>query len=256
MLLKNKNHHLLKYFIFNLLLLSLMSLAFLSRRKVGLRSSFEKCFSYYNSNLRRMSTSHSHDDGMHDAYIALGCNIGDKVQSLHTAFTKLNTIGTVKKTAYLYRSKPMYHTNQPAFLNTACLLRTSLSPEELLHELKKIEKEIGRQETFRNGPRAIDLDIILYDNERVQLENLEIPHPRMSERAFVLKPLHDLAPHLTHPISQKTIQELYQQLPLTALEEIDQVIPCRNRLTKNSRYLVLNSGLPLIMGILNVTPDR
>lgn len=234
----------------------LISLAFSFQRKVGLRGSFEKCFSYYNSHLRRMSTSHSHDDGMHDAYIALGCNIGDKVQSLHTAYIKLNTLGSVKKTAYLYRSKPMYHTNQPAFLNTACLLRTSLSPEELLRELKKIEKEIGRQETFRNGPRAIDLDIILYDNERVQLENLEIPHPRMSERAFVLKPLHDLAPHLTHPISQKTIQELYQQLPLTALEEIDQVIPCRNRLTKNSRYLVLNSGLPLIMGILNVTPDR
>jgi dihydroneopterin aldolase/2-amino-4-hydroxy-6-hydroxymethyldihydropteridine diphosphokinase/dihydropteroate synthase len=200
-----------------------------------------------------------------EVYIALGTNLGDKVKNLYEALVKLERLGTVIKTGFLYKSKPMYHLSQPSFLNSVCLLRTFLSPIELLASLKSVEKEIGREETFRNGPRVIDLDILLYNNEIIHLEEnsenqnaLTIPHPRMNERLFVLKPLVDIIPpNFTHPVKHKTIHQLCTELQSESPEEeLLQVIPMRNSLTGKTRYLHLNSSLPILMGILNITPDR
>jgi dihydroneopterin aldolase/2-amino-4-hydroxy-6-hydroxymethyldihydropteridine diphosphokinase/dihydropteroate synthase len=192
-----------------------------------------------------------------NVYIALGSNLGDRVVNIHNALEKLKELGTLKQTGFLYRTKPMYHLQQPSFLNSACLLQTSLSPSQLLIELKRIEKELGRQETFRNGPRIIDLDIILYGEETVSLEHLQIPHPRMHERPFVLKPLADMNPLVFHPVLKKSFQEMCQNLPKDSLEvDLHQVLPCYNHSTRKTRYLVLNDvGLPLLMGVVNVTPD-
>ena len=203
----------------------------------------------------QMFSSQSSND-LHTVYVALGSNLGNQTVNIYQALDKLKTLGNVKKTGFLYRSKPMYYLNQPSFLNTACLMETSLSAEALLVQLKRIEKEIGRQENFRNGPRIIDLDIILYDDKQISTENLQIPHPRLHERAFVVKPLLDISPNLIHPQTKKTINCLYNELADESKRELTQVIPCINQLTKKTRYLVLNSGLPLLMGILNVTPDR
>ena len=203
-----------------------------------------------------LSSLAQNSESLNEVCIALGCNVGDKVHSLHEAFTQLQALGTVRRTSFLYRSKPMYHLEQPAFLNCACILSTSLSPEALLIKLKEIEKSIGRRTTFRNGPRQIDLDIILYNQEVIDTENLVIPHPRMCERGFVLQPLMDLIPDFEHPVHHKTIRDLCSQLGQTEFADLQQVIPCRNIKSKRTRYLRLNSGLPLLMGILNVTPDR
>ena len=88
--------------------------------------------------------------------------------------------------------------------------RTQLSPQELLRQAKRIETAIGRQPTFRNGPRPIDIDILLYDDLQLHQEGLTIPHPRMSERAFVLVPLAEIAPAALHPQSKQTVQQLLQ----------------------------------------------
>jgi dihydroneopterin aldolase/2-amino-4-hydroxy-6-hydroxymethyldihydropteridine diphosphokinase/dihydropteroate synthase len=221
---------------------------------------------YYKKNLNGLfASSYLSTASLNDVYIAMGTNLGDKVQNLYQALAKMRKLGTVVKTGFLYKSKPMYHLSQPSFLNSVCLLRTSLSPTDLLISLKSIENEIGRQETFRNGPRIIDLDIILYNDEIIHLgennENLRaltIPHPRMKERLFVLKPLVDIIPSdFIHPVKKKTVHQMFTELQSQQQnDDLVQVIPVRNVLTGKTRYLHLNTFLPILMGILNITPDR
>ena len=106
----------------------------------------------------------------------------------------------------LYESPPMYYTDQQTFLNAACQIETEHSPEDLLECLKKIEVELGRHTTFQNGPRVIDLDILLYNDLILSKEKLSIPHPRIHERAFVLKPLCDINESIIHPVYKKTLK--------------------------------------------------
>lgn len=193
-----------------------------------------------------------------NAYIALGSNVGDRCHNLHLALQKLSQAGKVTSTSLLYETTPMYHLNQPRFLNAACELQTSLGPHELLAKLKSFEEEIGRTASFRNGPRIIDLDIVLYGSQIIQSPNLEIPHVRLHEREFVLKPLADIIPDYVHPGLHKSLRDLLEKLSMSKDGSFYPVIPLGKELStegQEHRRLVKTTGRVLLAGILNVTPD-
>ena len=133
-------------------------------------------------------------DEWEQAYIAIGSNLGDSFAALSEAVRMLDSVEGVRVTAVspVYRTKPVGYTDQPDFLNGAVRVETRLLPEELLDVTQKIENDLGRVRTFRNGPRTIDLDILLYGRRKVDSDRLTIPHARMFERAFVLVPLADI----------------------------------------------------------------
>ena len=135
------------------------------------------------------------------AYVGLGANLGEPSQTIGQAFGELDALpGTrLKARSPLYRSAPLGHTGQPEFINAVAELRTSLSAGELLAALFEIENRHGRARSFPNAPRTLDLDLLLYGGETLESERLTLPHPRMHERAFVLKPLLDLAPEIEIP---------------------------------------------------------
>lgn len=212
-------------------------------------------------------------DGHHLAYIALGTNLGSRLSNLHTALNRLNSDlkdSRVIDTSFLYQTDPMYVTDQPAFLNAACLVQTKLEPLELLDGLKRIEEEMGRDFTmYRNGPRVIDLDILFYDELTMSTERLTIPHPLMHERRFQLGPMCDIDNDLMHHKLGKTSGALYRHLTThsDAPKDIVQVTPLKNRSYLSSTNEIDDSGLvlptlspttqkdTLFMGVLNCTPD-
>lgn len=127
------------------------------------------------------------------AYLALGSNLGDRKRTIERALDLLDGRGiSVVNTSQLYESDPMYVTDQPHFLNAVCCVLTTLPPHRLLAACKQIEDELGRVKTVTNGPRAIDLDILTYGEERIDTEDLVVPHPRIEERDFVKVPLSDI----------------------------------------------------------------
>ncbi|MBI5122529.1 aminodeoxychorismate synthase component I [Candidatus Roizmanbacteria bacterium] len=146
---------------------------------------------------------------MHTVFLALGSNVGNKKEQINSAIEILGSQIKNIKLAKFYETKPMYYENQEDFLNTALQGETDLSPEELLIFIKSIEKKLGRQKRFRNGPREIDIDILFYDDLIFKKENLQIPHPRIQEREFVLKPLMDLDPNFIHPMLKKPISKIW-----------------------------------------------
>lgn len=129
-----------------------------------------------------------------DAYIGLGTNIGDRDRHLRDAIALLAQRRgiRVQRVSAVYETDPVGYTEQPAFLNMVAVLRTDLPAEELLDELLDIERSLGRTRDIRWGPRTIDLDLLLYGNAKIKTERLDVPHPRMTERAFVLIPLLDV----------------------------------------------------------------
>lgn len=129
-----------------------------------------------------------------EAYIALGSNMGNREQLLLAAIGLLDAHPkiAISKVSGMYETDPVGYTDQPPFLNMALALRTTLSPLLLLRQLLEFEQQLGRVRQIRWGPRTIDLDLLLYDNVRMDQEELTLPHPRMMERAFVLVPLHDV----------------------------------------------------------------
>lgn len=146
------------------------------------------------------------------AYISLGSNLGKRESNCFQAIDLITSnTGTVESISSLYETKPWGVVKQPAFINMALKLVTSLKPFELLGELKKIEQALGREKTFRWGPRVIDLDILFYDDLIFCTSELVIPHPDVPQRLFVLKPMVEIAPHLVHPQLKKTIHELYKE---------------------------------------------
>ncbi|KAJ3359766.1 trifunctional dihydropteroate synthetase [Allomyces javanicus] len=187
------------------------------------------------------------------AYIALGSNLGDRAGHIHRALDEMvaRCGAVIADTSFLYETEPMYVTDQPRFLNAACKIYTPLAPIELLDKLKEIEAELGRTDTGRNGPRPIDLDILLYNQVEMKTEKLEIPHPRIQEREFVLRPLADIAANVEHPTQFRTVAKLLALLQHTQpqAEPMHRVLPL-------SRDVVWTWGRKTyIMGILNVTPD-
>ena len=149
-----------------------------------------------------------------DVAVALGSNIGDRLNNLRQAVQALEDQALVSglREAAVYESDPMYLTDQPSFMNSVVAGHTTLEPFELLAALKDLETSLGRQASVRNGPRLIDLDIVLYGHHSISDDVLEVPHPRMHERPFVLQPLADVLPHWTHPVTGDSVNEMWRAL--------------------------------------------
>ena len=142
---------------------------------------------------------HQSPSQLHTIYLALGANLGDRGANLRSAVERLRDAVAVERMSSVYETEPAYLLDQPRFLNMALRGRTALSPHALLAFLKRIERDMGRTTGPRYGPRAIDLDILLYDSLALTAADLTIPHPRMAERPFVLAPLAEIAPELVPP---------------------------------------------------------
>ena len=149
---------------------------------------------------------------MVEGYVALGSNIGDREANIKKALAFLTEKMKIVNTSSLYETKPMYLEEQGWFLNCVAKVESDITLRELLGFLKSVEKKLGRKTVARNGPRIIDLDILFYGNQIVNENDLQIPHPKIAERAFVLVPLAEIAPNFIHPIYKKTIAELLSEL--------------------------------------------
>jgi len=138
---------------------------------------------------------------MNTAYVALGANLGDPSATIRAAFGALANLpeSRVVHCSSLYRTAPVGNTEQPEFINAVAALETTLAPESLLDALFDIEARFGRIRAEKNGPRTLDLDLLLYNNQQLNLPRLTLPHPRLHLRAFVLYPLAELAPDLQLP---------------------------------------------------------
>jgi 2-amino-4-hydroxy-6-hydroxymethyldihydropteridine diphosphokinase len=142
-------------------------------------------------------------------YLALGSNLGDRAANLEGAIEALSGFGArVLRRSSIYETEPVDFLAQPWFLNCVVEAETSLVPRRLLEELQAIERKLGSKKLVPRGPRIIDLDVLFYASEVIHQAGMEIPHPRLAERLFVLIPLAELAPELRHPILRRTAAEL------------------------------------------------
>ena len=155
------------------------------------------------------TTTHSHPNFV---YLALGTNLGDRLENLRTTLALLPPQVIVTATSRVYQTPPWGYLDQPDFLNMAVSAQTDLPPLDLLVYLKKLETRVGREVTFKNGPRLIDLDIIFYNNLILDTPTLRIPHPGVHTRDFVLLPLSDLNPDFQHPVLGHTVRAMLSQL--------------------------------------------
>lgn len=146
-------------------------------------------------------------------YLSLGSNIGDREAHLRTAIAQLGKLGEITAVSSFYETEPVDFTAQPWFLNCAVAIQTELMPELFLSKIKMIEQQMGRRRIQPKGPRNIDIDILLFGDTVVSTPELQIPHPAMQERRFVLEPLTEIAPEARHPVLNKTVRELLQALP-------------------------------------------
>jgi 2-amino-4-hydroxy-6-hydroxymethyldihydropteridine diphosphokinase len=150
---------------------------------------------------------------MNKAYIAFGSNIGDRYRAVEDALLKVEQRGMkITNKSKIYETEPYGYTDQPPFINGAIEVETDLSCRQVLETILSIESELGRVREIRWGPRIIDLDILLYNYEIHNDEDLKVPHTDMQNRDFVLKPLADLCPDYMHPVLKKTIGELLIEL--------------------------------------------
>lgn len=141
-------------------------------------------------------------------YLALGTNLGDRLANLTLAIDRIAAQVAITAQSAIYETEPWGITEQPRFLNMALRGETTLPPRDLLRFLKGIERVLGRAQGIRYGPRLIDIDILFYADHLIDEGDLQIPHPRLHERAFVLVPLADIAPSLTHPQHGTTVAEM------------------------------------------------
>jgi 2-amino-4-hydroxy-6-hydroxymethyldihydropteridine diphosphokinase len=145
----------------------------------------------------------------HTAYLSLGSNLGDRAANIGRALTILAAAGVrIVRRSSLYKTEPVDFTAQGWFLNIAVEVETGLMPRQLLHAIRRVEQELGRRRIVRAGPRVLDIDVLLFGTSIVRTAELEIPHPRMAERRFVLVPMAEIAPGLRHPVLKLTMTEL------------------------------------------------
>jgi 2-amino-4-hydroxy-6-hydroxymethyldihydropteridine diphosphokinase len=145
---------------------------------------------------------------MNEVYLGLGSNVGDRLLNLKKAIELLSEKIQILKKSKIYISKAVGYTDQPDFYNMVLYGKTDLSPEELFNFIKDVEKNVGRVYRFHWGPREIDIDILFYNDLVYKSDKLDIPHPRLHERDFVLLPLIELNPKLFHPVLNKRVSDL------------------------------------------------
>jgi 2-amino-4-hydroxy-6-hydroxymethyldihydropteridine diphosphokinase len=147
-----------------------------------------------------------------NVFLGLGSNMGDRTDNIRRA-TELITknIGKVVKKSHHYETQPWGKTDQDRFINQVLMVNTTLDPRQLLETVARIEREIGREPSEKWGPRILDLDILFYGRRIIRDKGLEIPHPELHKRAFVLVPLMEIAPEWEHPVLKKAVDELYMQ---------------------------------------------
>ena len=156
------------------------------------------------------------------AYVALGANLGDAQATLRLAIAALGELPDTRllRASSLYASAAIGYENQPDFINAVALVDTALAPQDLLDALLSLEHDFGRERSFRNAPRLLDLDVLLYAEAIINSPKLHVPHPRMHERAFVLMPLAEISPDLQIP-GLGSVNSLMQQLPPQRIRRID-----------------------------------
>ena len=143
-----------------------------------------------------------------EVYLGLGSNLGDKRGNIQWAVERLRELSTGLTVSSFYETAPVGVTLQPSFVNAVCGMWTDLHVYELLGELRDIQRDAGMRGPVLNGPRTLDIDILLYGSLVVDLPHLTVPHPRMTEREFVLRPLAEIAPGVVHPVVRKTAAEM------------------------------------------------
>lgn len=159
---------------------------------------------------------------MKTVYLGLGSNVGDREQHISEALAKLAAPDLrVTRISSIYETEPIGFTAQRVFLNLVVEIETDLFPMQLLTRISKIEQALGRIRTIANGPRTLDIDILLYGRSVIHSAKLDVPHPRMAERRFVLAPLAELAPDLRHPVTRKTIRAMLDAAPGMSIRKLD-----------------------------------
>lgn len=145
-----------------------------------------------------------------NVYLGLGSNMGPRAANLRTAAALISkNIGKIAKQSHMYETDPWGNTDQDSFYNQVLMINTTLDPREILSEISKIEREMGREKKEKWGPRLIDIDVLFYGKRIIRDKGLEIPHPELHKRNFVLVPLMEIAPDLEHPVLHEQIDELY-----------------------------------------------
>lgn len=146
-------------------------------------------------------------------FLGLGSNLGDRRRNLHRAVHAIAKVASVVACSSFYETEPVGYVDQPKFLNAVIQIRTGISARELLSRVKELETRLGRQPSFRGGPRLIDIDLLDVRGEVRPRGTPRLPHPRLHRRAFVLEPLGEIAPRWRHPVLQKTARQLLRLLP-------------------------------------------
>ena len=149
-----------------------------------------------------------------NVYLSLGSNLGDRAKNLRDAIAALRNAGIdVTQTSSMYETEPVDYLDQPWFVNMAAEAETELAPAALLQALRGIERQMDSKKLVEKGPRLIDMDILLYGDEVIDTPELQVPHPRMHLRRFVLEPLAEIAPNLQHPVLGLNVSEMLAQTP-------------------------------------------
>lgn len=149
------------------------------------------------------------------AFIGIGSNLGNRIENCAKGVEEISTFSKIIVVSSFYETEPVDKEDQPDFINCMIKIETAHSPLELLSFLKSLERQLGRKNKEKRGPRIIDFDIIFYDDLIIEINDLTIPHPRAHLRRFVLQPLFEIAPNFIHPVLRKSVSELLSEVRCT-----------------------------------------